>query len=476
MPQLQKNTVCTVVIEGYSSEGLGIARIDGQVVFVHGAVRGETCEIRIVKVLKNIAFGKVETIITPSNGRGEVDCPHFPACGGCQTRHLTYEEELSFKRQKVEDALRRLGGADLTVEEILGSEETIAYRNKSQFPMDAQGRCGFYRARSHQVIPTEHCRLQTDAANAIATAVSRWARAYNVSIYNEQKHLGLLRHVYVRTNREEEALVCIVANGNKLPYEEELIDTILSANEKIAGIVLNQNTKDTNVILGDGYRTLWGKSVLEDSLCDLCFSLSVPSFYQINRRQTEHLYEKALEFADLSGNELVLDLYCGIGTITLCLAKKAKEVIGCEIVPEAIEDAKENARRNHISNASFYCGDASDIAAKLRNDGLRPDVITVDPPRKGLAEDVVETIAEMAPKKIVYVSCDPATLGRDVKRFAPLGYKATRAVAVDLFPRTAHVETVVLLSKLNTEQHIVGTVDERKNLFSNLIPPIPQQE
>ena len=447
MPNLQKNQRHTVEIEGYSSEGLGVARIDGQVVFVHGAVRGERCTVQILKVLKNVAFARVEEVLSSAPGRMAPDCPHYPACGGCQLRHLTYDEELWMKRRKVEDALCRLGGADIAVEEILGSGTEEGYRNKSQFPIGPDGVPGFYRARSHQVIPALDCRIQTPQANVAAGAIAAWARAQGVPPYDESTGKGLLRHIYVRVNRRGEALVCLVVNADRLPGEEILVKTLRETCPEVVGVVLNTNTRDTNVILGDKYRTLWGRDTLEDTLCGLTFKLSVPSFYQVNRPQAERLYARALEYAALTGEELVLDLYCGTGTITLCLAGQAKHVIGAEIVPEAIADARENAIRNGVENAEFFCGDASAVAAKLAGEGLKPDVVVVDPPRKGLAEDVVETIAAMGPGRVVYVSCDPATLGRDVKRFAALGYRAVRATAVDMFPRTAHVETVVLMEK-----------------------------
>lgn len=449
MPQLEKNQLHTVSITGYSAEGMGIARIDSQVVFVHGAVRGETCVIRILKVLKNVAYARVEEIVKPSAGRQEPDCEHYPACGGCDFRHVTYEEELEAKRMRVQDALRRIGGTSVTVSEILGSEETMYYRNKSQFPLSPRGRAGFYRARSHDVIPTTECLIQSRQAGDIARAIEEYLRVFNVPAYDERKRKGLLRHIYVRTNKEGEALVCLIVNGTKLPYEKELVQHIRSACPETVGVVLNVNTKDTNVILGDAYRTLWGEDTLMDTLCGLSFRLSVPSFYQVNRPQAERLYAKAIELAELTGEETVLDLYCGAGTITLAMAGKAGRVIGAEIVPEAIENAKENAQRNGITNAEFFCGDAGDIAAKLASENLRPDVVVVDPPRKGLSEDVISAIGTMSPERVVYVSCDSGTLGRDVKRFAEIGYELETASAVDMFPRTCHVEAVARLARKN---------------------------
>ena len=468
MERLEKNQLHQTEITGYTAEGLGVGRVGGQVVFVHGGVRGEVCTVRILKTLKNIAYARVEAVETPSPARQMPDCPYFPACGGCQFRHITYEEELWAKRRRVEDALGRLGGAEVAVEEILGSREILRYRNKSQFPVGPDGRPGFYRARSHQVIPVADCLLQTTAANAAAGAVAAWAAASGAAPYDEKTGRGLLRHIYVRTNRAGEALICLVANGGALPEEEELVRAVRAACPGTVGILLNENTRSTNVILGERYRTLWGAERLEDTLRGLRFTLSVPSFYQVNRPQAERLYEKALEFAALTGRELVLDLYCGIGTITLCLAGRAGRVIGAEIVPEAIRDARENARRNGIENAEFFCGDAGETAAHLAAEGLRPDVVVVDPPRKGLGEGVVETIASMGPQRVVYVSCDPATLGRDVKRFAAQGYAARRAAAVDLFPRTAHVESVVLLER-QTEK--MGDMMDNKEKISRIWVP-----
>lgn len=450
MPDLQKNQLHTAIITGYTAEGLGVARISGQVVFVHGGVRGETCSVRILKVLKNIAYARVEEVQEPSPARLEPDCPHFPACGGCDFRHVSYEEELEAKRRRVEDALRRVGGADVTVEEILGAETVDAYRNKCQFPVSPEGRAGFFRARSHDVVPALDCRLQAPQANAAAAAVEGYLLDFDVPAYDEKAHQGLLRHIYVRTNRDGQALVCLVVNGDRLPGEEELVRRVRAACPETVGVVLNVNRERTNVVLGGAYRTLWGEDTLTDTLCGLAFRLSAPSFYQVNRSQAERLYAKAIEFAGLTGRETVLDLYCGAGTITLAMARRAGRAVGAEIVPEAVENARENARANGVANAEFFCGDAGGIARRLAAERLRPDIVVVDPPRKGLGEDVIPVIAAMAPERVIYVSCDPGTLARDVKRFAEQGYAAARAAAVDLFPRTRHVETIVLLQRENS--------------------------
>lgn len=448
MEALEKGKVYSAVIDGYSSEGLGIARVDGAVVFVPDAVRGEKVDLRITRVMKTACAAEIVKIHTPSPERVEPECPHFGMCGGCAYGHLTYPEELCAKRQRVQDALTRIGGLELEVEEILGAKNPEHYRNKSQYPVGADGSIGFFQARTHKVVPVRRCLIQTEAADRTAQAVGEWMRRYKISAYDETTGKGLVRHICVRVNKKGESLCCVVVNGAKLPREPELAGCITAAVPHTVGVLVNTNTRRGNVILGDKYRTIIGRNYLMDTLCGIEFKLSMPSFYQVNRDQAEVLYGKALEFADLTGTETVLDLYCGIGTITLCLAKAAKRVIGAEIVPPAIRDAKENAVRNHIENAEFFCGDAADIAAKLETDGLRPDVVTVDPPRKGLAPEVIASVAAMAPQKVVYVSCDPATLARDLKIFREFGYQAIRAAAVDMFPGTAHVESVVLLSKL----------------------------
>ena len=450
---LEKNKVYRARVEGYTSEGLGVARIDGQAVFVHRALRGEDCDILLLKVLKNAAFGKAVKVYTPSPHRTEPDCPYYGRCGGCDFRHMDRAEELDAKRQRVQDALRRIGGSAVTVESIDGGEP-LHYRNKSQYPVAADGSVGFYRARSHQVVPVEQCLIQKPQADKAAQALRDYIRTYGVSCYDEKTRRGLVRYLYIRTNGAGQSLLCVLVNGRKLPHEQELVELLRQAVPDAVGVVLGVNTQPTGAVLGTEYRTLWGADVLTDTLCGLTFRLSVPSFYQVNREMAEVLYDKAVDFAGLTGGETVLDLYCGAGTITQVMARHAGQVIGAEIVPEAIEDAKENAKRNNIANVAFFCGDASAVAADFAAKGLRPDVICVDPPRKGLTPEVVQAAAQMAPRRIVYVSCDPATLARDVKLFAQSGYEAVRAAAVDMFPGTANIETVCLLSKLQSKEHI----------------------
>ena len=453
----KKNASLTLEITGYTAEGMGVARWEGRVVFIPGTILGERWEVQLLKVKTNVAWGRAVRLLAPSPERVALDCPLAGRCGGCQYRHMTYEEELRAKRQRVQDALTRVGGVSLELPQVLGAETPLRYRNKVQFPVAWEKRglaVGYYRARSHDVLDVDDCLLQPEAVTTLRRAFKGWMERYRVPAYDEGTCQGLIRHLYVRTNQAGEALCCVVANGTRLPHAPELVQALRQAVPTLAGLVLNTNTKDTNVILGPNYRTIWGRDFLEERLCGMTFRLSVPSFFQINRAQTERLYAQALEFAGLTGRETVLDLYCGIGTISLALAQRAGQVIGAEIVPEAVQDAQANAARNQVDNARFLCGDAGEAAFQLAAEGVRPQVICVDPPRKGLAPEVPEILASMAPDRIVYVSCDPATLARDVKRFGELGYPAVKAQAVDLFPRTAHVETVVLLSKLNTKQHI----------------------
>ena len=458
----KKNATLTLEITGYTAEGMGVARWEGRVVFVPGTILGERWEVQLLKVKTNVAWGRAVRLLTPSPERVELDCPLAGRCGGCQYRHMTYEEELRAKRQRVQDALTRVGGVSLELPQVLGAEDPLRYRNKVQFPVAQEKRglaVGYYRARSHDVLDVADCLLQPEAVTTLRRAFKGWMERYRIPAYDEGTRQGLIRHLYVRTNQAGEALCCVVANGARLPHAPELVQALRQAAPALAGLVLNTNTKDTNVILGPNYRTIWGRDFLEERLCGMTFRLSVPSFFQINRAQTERLYAQALEFAGLTGRETVLDLYCGIGTISLALAQRAGQVIGAEIVPEAVQDAQANAARNQVDNARFLCGDAGEAAFQLAAEGVRPQVICVDPPRKGLAPEVPEILASMAPERIVYVSCDPATLARDVKRFGELGYPAVKSQAVDLFPRTAHVETVCLLSKLNVKEHIEVELD-----------------
>lgn len=444
---VREGEIYETVVDGYASDGSGVARIDSLAVFVREVVRGERVRVRIEHVGRSAAWGRLEEVLSPSPHRVFPDCPYYHLCGGCQLRHMDYGEELAAKAARVEEALARVGGVKVKLAAVHGAADTCRYRNKVQFPI-APGAIGYFQNRTHRVVDIADCLLQPEVDTACRAAVKGWMAAFGVPAYDESTGGGLLRHLYLRTNQAGQVLCCLVANGRELPHGAELIAALRSAVPGLVGVVLNVNTRRTNVILGPEYCTLWGQDFLEETLCGHTFRLSVPSFFQINRAQTEILYRRAAEFAGLTGRETVVELYCGIGTISLTLARQARQVIGVEIVPQAVTDARANALRNGLAEKTrFACGDASALAVRLEEEGIRPDVVVVDPPRKGLAADVVDTIARMAPERVVYVSCDPATLARDVARFAHLDYRLSRTEAVDLFPRTAHVETVCLLER-----------------------------
>lgn len=447
MELIRENQIVRLTIESYGSDGGGIARRDGMVIFVAGGLRGEECDVKIDKVGRSATWGHVTAVVTPSPARIPIDCPYDSACGGCQFRHMTYAEELEAKRTRVTDALQRIGGQTAEVSVIHGAENTERYRNKVQFPVAPGPKIGFYARRTHRVTDVSDCLLQPQTAARLRDAVAMWMKIYGITAYDEGANKGLVRHVYVRVNRKGQSLCCLMIHGKGVPYEDELVEALRAAEPALVGVVLGIHRQQNNVILGESYRTLWGENFLLDTLCDLTFKLSVPSFYQVNSAQAQVLYGRALEFAGLTGRETVLDLYCGIGTISLVMAQKAGRVIGAEVVPEAVRDAKENAKRCGISNAEFLCGDAGEAARQLLAQAIFPHVVCVDPPRKGLAPEVIDTIVQMAPQRVVYVSCDPATLARDVKLFSAQGYALQEVEAVDSFPRTAHVESVCLLIK-----------------------------
>lgn len=455
---LQKNKIYRTEFTGYTAEGAAVAKINGMTVFVSGGAVGDQCDVKIIKVGKKLAFGKIEKIIIPSKHRIKPVCIHAGKCGGCSYQHITYEEELNAKKQKVADALSRIGGFKNLDIKITGADETIHYRNKAQFPVGEQNGVpytGFYRSRSHDIVRADKCFIVKEIANDIAKCICNWMEKFKIPAYDENKKTGLIRHIYIRTGEiSKEVQVCLITARNKIPNIEDLIDNLTKSFEQITSIVQNINKRTDNVILGDKTITLWGDDYLQDTLCSNVFKLSPHAFYQVNHAQTEKLYGFALEYANLTGKENVIDLYCGAGTITLALAAHAKNVIGVEIVPEAIENAKANAKINGIENTEFICADAGQAALMLAQRGTKPDVLTVDPPRKGLNEQAIEAILQMNPEKIVYISCDPATLARDCKLLCNDNYKIDKVMAVDLFPRTYHVETVCLLSKLQTKQHI----------------------
>lgn len=451
--ELKKNEVYETEMIDYTTEGNGVCKINDIAVFVPSAAVGDKANIKILKVAKNYAFGKIENILIPSENRISPDCDIFQKCGGCTFRHISYESELAFKQKRVYDTLTRIGGIDGNlIDTIIGAEQCDYYRNKAQLPvtLDSEGnvRVGFFAPRSHRVIPLDDCRLQSSVFAPAIKVFTDWANTNHIPPYDETKHTGILRHLYLRyAEKTDELMVCIVANAKELRKEKSLVNSLCERLPNLKTVVLNINTEKTNVITGKQCRTLYGNGYITDILCDMKFRISPLSFYQVNRSQAEKLYYKAAEFADLKSNETLLDMYCGTGTIGLTMAKYVKNLIGVEIVSQAIEDAKNNAIFNHISNAEFICADAAQAAENLKKRHIHPDCIILDPPRKGCESSLIDTITEMSPSRIVYVSCDPATLARDVKLFSEKGYHIQKAVPVDLFPRTTHVECVVLMTK-----------------------------
>lgn len=443
MEELKKNQIHDCEIEGWTHDGAGVARIEGRAVFVPGALPGERWRVRIVKAAKSAVYGRGEECLVPSDDRVEPDCPVFPKCGGCVLRHMRYEAELRFKLERVNEAYRRIGGVALRAEGIFGCEEPDGCRNKAIYAVTDDLRPGFYRPRSHDVVPVTRCLLQSEASDRAAWAVCDFSRAHGFQPYDEKTGRGLLRHVFTRTASTGETQVTIVAAGGFKHQTEALIRSVRKRCPEAVSIVLNVNKAPGNTVLAGEFYTLWGSDTLTDTLCGNRFSLSPASFYQTNHAQTERLYALASEAAGEGGT--VLDLYCGAGTISLCLTRRAEKVIGAEIVPAAVENARENAAENGVHNAEFLCADASEAAAELLRRGERPRAVVLDPPRKGLAPGVIDTVCALSPERVVYISCDVATQARDLKYFAEKGYAPVRAAAVDMFPRTSHVETVVLL-------------------------------
>ncbi len=440
-----KGDVFTVRICDYTSEGAGVARIDGMAVFVPLALKGEECEIKILKVEKSFAYAKLIRVIKESSARVESECQYYPKCGGCTMWHMTYDEELSIKEGRVRAAIERIAGLSVPVSPIIGAPSIFRYRNKAQFPVGEGAKSGFYRPRSHDIVPSDACLIQNEIADEIRRAVHLWQSEYNVSHYDEKTGKGILRHIYVR-NGKGGAHVCLVVT-RKPDHTDKLCEILKREYPSVCGVELNINSKNTNVILGEKYINLCGERELSDTLCGNEFRISPASFYQVNHDQTEKLYDIAVNFATEDGAKSALDLYCGIGTITLALAKRMNAVIGVEVVPQAIENAKKNAKRNGLSNTEFFCADAGEAALMLSKRGEHPDAIVVDPPRKGLSPDVIEAIGEMSPKTLVYVSCDAATLARDLKLIVEKGYAVKTIQPVDMFPRTKHVECAVKLCR-----------------------------
>ena len=462
---LIKNKIYEAVICDYTAEGQGIAKIDGCVVFIPNAIVGEKCHVRIEKAQKTWAAGKLVEILEKSPHRLSRACPVAKLCGGCDFWHMDYEEETRLKAERVRQALERIGGECLETVPILSAPDCCGYRNKAQYPVASQKNrvfAGFFKAGTHQVVENDRCLILPEETDRVKKLVIDYVNHYRITAYDETTEKGLLRHIYVRRGAVSgQVLVCLVVNGRKLPHPETLIEKLKTV-PGFTTLVLSVNTKKGNTVLGDEFITLYGPGYIEDTLCGLTFRLSPRSFYQVNHHQAQRLYEAAIAQAQITKEDLVLDLYCGVGTITLCMAKAAGKVIGVEVVEQAVTDARENAVRNGIENAEFFCGDAGKAALELESRGIRPDVVVVDPPRKGLNADTIEALARMQPRRIVYVSCDPATMARDVALLKERGYCLQSAQAADLFPRCSHVESVVCLSRKQVSDYLrisVNTAD-----------------
>lgn len=457
---MNKNDFLTVDITDLSAEGSGIGKYDGMAVFVPLTAIGDRVRVKVIKVKKNYCIARLEEILIPSSERIDTDCATFNRCGGCVFRHISYDGERAFKQNRVYQTIKRIGGIDMAPQPIISAERTERYRNKAQLPISPSGRAGFYAKHSHRIIECDDCLLQPKEFSLAIDALYRWISETGVSVYDETSHKGLVRHLYLRkAEKTGEILAVIVINGNSIPESEKLTEYMRSALPEIKSLQLNINTEDTNVVLGDKNILLFGSEYITDILSGVKIRLSPHSFYQVNHDCAELLYEKAAQYANPQG-KTVLDLYCGAGTIGLSMADTAKQIIGVEIVPQAIEDAKFNAENNGIKNAEFLCADAFDAAKRLSAQGIKPDVVIVDPPRKGCDTALIDTICNgFAPERVVYVSCDVATLARDIAQFTKNGYTLIEYTPVDMFPRTAHVETVALLSRQKVDEHIYFDVN-----------------
>ena len=446
---LKKNDELVVEIERFGGE-MGIAHLDGMTLFVQGALPGEKVLARAQRVEKTHAFLKTLQVMDPSSDRISPPCPYYEKCGGCVCQHMTYEASLQMKREKVRDALTRLGGLAIDVPPVIGMDDPWHYRNKTSLPVGGHPgapQIGFFAPRSHRIVDISACMIAKPESDQVLAIFRCWMEKFKIAPYEEQSRRGLIRHIMSRVSRDGKVMAVVVATQNSLPHERELIAMLRAGIPSLVSLYLNVNKRGDNVILGLENRLLYGQERLDDTLCGLKFSIFPLSFFQINPIQTEKLYQTALDFADLSGNELVADLYCGAGTISLMLARKAKQVIGIEVVPEAIEDAKKNAIVNDVHNAEFYAAAAEDLLPQMVEKGLRPDVVVLDPPRKGCEEKVLSIIAKVGPRRVVYVSCDVATQARDAKFLCQHGYQAEKCQSVDMFCHTGHVETVVLMSR-----------------------------
>lgn len=450
---MKKNDFCTLEITGMTSEGNGVGRAEGgMAVFVPLTAIGDIIECKIVKVAKSCAYGIIYKIITPSPDRAESTCPVSSKCGGCTFRHISYEAEKRIKDRFVRDAFERIGGfKELPIEDICGCDDPDRYRNKAQYPVaeaDGKAVCGFYSKRSHRVVPFTDCLLQPDIFSLIAQKCLELINSAKIKAYNEENGSGIIRHIYLRRGfHSGEIMVCFVVKENISRALTPLAEGLAEEFPDIKSVIMNVNPKNTNVILGSDNHTVFGKDCISDTLCGNRFELSPMSFYQVNTEQAERLYAQAAEYAALTGKETLLDLYCGAGTIGLSMSDKAAKVIGCEIIPEAVENAKRSAEANGISNAEFFCGDAGEFSEKLSNEGVNPHCAVIDPPRKGCDTLTLDSLIKMSPERIVMISCNPATAARDAKYLCEKGYSLKRLRAFDLFPRTGHVECAALMER-----------------------------
>ncbi|SFE64210.1 23S rRNA (uracil1939-C5)-methyltransferase [Bacillus sp. OV194] len=448
---VSKNEIIDVEFVDLTHDGAGVAKVDGFPLFVPNGLPGEKAKIKVVNVKKGYGFGRLMELTEESGQRVEPPCPIYKWCGGCQLQHLSYEGQLEFKRKQVEDVLQRIGKLEnVPVLPTLGmGDEPWRYRNKAQVPVgERDGRLitGFYQKRSHEIVEMDSCIITGDTADDAIQAVKDILNKYGISAYEEKRHKGIIRHIIARYGKTtNELMIVLVTNGKELPNRNRIVDDIVSALPQIKSVVQNVNTRRTNVIFGDETKVLWGSEYIYDYIGDIKFAISARSFYQINPQQTKVLYDQALKYAELTGDETVIDAYCGIGTISLFLAQKAKKVYGVEIVPEAIEDARRNAELNGLDNTEFAAGESEVVIPALKEQGITPDVIVVDPPRKGCDEALIQTIIEMKPKRVVYVSCNPSTLARDLRILEDGGFKTLEVQPVDMFPQTTHVECVAQL-------------------------------
>ena len=449
---VQKNEYIELTFSDLTHEGDGVGKINGFPIFVPYGLPGERAKVKIVKVKKNLAYGRLIELYEKSDDRVEPPCEVFYQCGGCQIQHMTYERQLEMKRKQVQDVMNKIAHMpDVPVHPTIGMDEPWSYRNKAQMPVamkDGRVLTGFYQKRSHNIIQMDTCPVQNKANDRILREMRGIIEDLQIEPYDEIKHKGVIRHIVVRSGYHTgEIMVVVVTNTKELPKKGELIDRIRELDSNIVGIVHNINPKRTNVIMGQESKLIWGKDVIIDKIGDLEFEISAHSFFQVNPEQTEKLYEQTLKYAQLTGKETVIDAYCGIGSISLFLAQHAKKVYGVEVVPQAIDNAKENAKRNGLTNVEFYVGEAEKVMPWWRAQGLRPDVIVVDPPRKGCDEALLRAMIEMEPERIVYVSCNPSTLARDLKILAEGGYETKEIQPIDMFPQSSHVECVALLIK-----------------------------